>query len=348
MIRDDIHAVFTPERMQSDQSAFGMSRDAMIGPIMRFMVGEPLCKDPEFLAQIHKCTGLIPIAGMVAGLFPTKFSKSMAVRWLTGWEPARDYVFKRCREETDRYLGRGENEPEPLIYDFLHVGLAALQNSKREWTLERLYTEVITNAFAAFHTTVGSIATMFIALAVHHTHQAELREEIRSAIAEKGWTMEALESLELLESFMLEARRFYPLSDGVMNRKVLRPVTLRDGTRVERGAAICGNWAPRLMDERYYENPEMFDPARFTRNGTIRFSEAEDSKRNMNFGAGKHRCPGRFFATTMLKVALSVVLMKYELYCLPEQGGKELVMGVEENRIPSPWYKVGFRELLDE
>ena len=47
----------------------------------------------------------------------------------------------------------------------------------------------------------------------------------------------------------------------------------------------------------------------------------------------------------MLKVALSVVLMEYEIYRLPNQEGKELVMGVEENRIPSPWYKVGFREL---
>jgi hypothetical protein len=49
---------------------------------------------------------------------------------------------------------------------------------------------------------------------VRPEYQSILREEVREVIAEKGWTMEAFDSMLKMDSFLRELRRFRPLSDS--------------------------------------------------------------------------------------------------------------------------------------
>jgi hypothetical protein len=49
---------------------------------------------------------------------------------------------------------------------------------------------------------------------VRPEYQPIIREEVRDVIAEKGWTMEALDAMWKMDSFLRELRRLRPLSDS--------------------------------------------------------------------------------------------------------------------------------------
>jgi cytochrome P450 len=40
----------------------------------------------------------------------------------------------------------------------------------------------------------------------------------------------------------------------------------------------------------------------------------------MGFGHGEHACPGRFFASNEMKIALCVLLLKYDLRFVPGEA----------------------------
>jgi cytochrome P450 len=77
-----------------------------------------------------------------------------------------------------------------------------------------------------------------------------------------------------------------------------------------------------------YPEPETFKPFRFSK-----LREAADqqglkskqtqqawtatSKTYTTFGAGRHACPGRFFASTTVKVFLAYMFMNYDIEKLP-------------------------------
>lgn len=59
---------------------------------------------------------------------------------------------------------------------------------------------------------------------------------------------------------------------------------------------------------------------------------------NMNFGAGRYACPGRFFASMELKLLLAKLLLQFDFEFPPGQGRPRLVM--DELVAPVPWAKV--------
>src|SRR5271168_5071057 len=95
-------------------------------------------------------------------------------------------------------------------------------------------------------------------------------------------------------------------------RIVKQDYTFSNGTRVPKGTTINVPIAPGHLDETVYEEPLKFDGLRFVKmkerqDQKIR-SEAADSDssgkkfdivsvgvNSLNFGYGRHACPGRFF-----------------------------------------------------
>ncbi|ESK83523.1 cytochrome p450 [Moniliophthora roreri MCA 2997] len=74
-----------------------------------------------------------------------------------------------------------------------------------------------------------------------------------------------------------------------------------------------------------YPAPDDFNAARFAK---LRDMEGEGVKHQVvtptldwvNFGTGKHACPGRFFAVNELKAMLAHVLMKYDVKFKDDAG----------------------------
>jgi len=99
----------------------------------------------------------------------------------------------------------------------------------------------------------------------------------------------------------------------------MQPITLADGTHLPAGTNLLAPLSGISHDERYYPSPEKFDALRFFRQRQA--SEADANRwqftsigeGNINFGAGKHACPGRFFAGNEIKMTLAHFLLNFDI-----------------------------------
>lgn len=78
----------------------------------------------------------------------------------------------------------------------------------------------------------------------------------------------------------------------------------------------------RSFDPQTFSEPEKFDATRFLR---LREQPGQEnyhqfvtpSPTHMAFGYGQHACPGRFFASNEVKIALCCMLLKYDFRLVP-------------------------------
>jgi cytochrome P450 len=95
--------------------------------------------------------------------------------------------------------------------------------------------------FTAIHTSSMSFTQTFYWLAAHPEYVADLREEVEAAVAEHGWTKDAINAMFKMDSFLKEAMRVTGIAASSMGRKVMQPTTLSDGTKIPKGAHIAVN-----------------------------------------------------------------------------------------------------------
>jgi cytochrome P450 len=110
-------------------------------------------------------------------------------------------------------------------------------------------------------------------------------------------------------------------------------VTLSDGTVIPKGTK-CAVRSTKRLDPEIYENPEVFDGARFLRMRDVpekanRAHLVTTGTDSLGFGHGIHACPGRFFAANELKIALVHLLLKYDI--TPSEGfdPKVIILGFD-------------------
>ncbi|KAL8396743.1 hypothetical protein RB594_003718 [Gaeumannomyces avenae] len=144
--------------------------------------------------------------------------------------------------------------------------------------------------------------------------QAELRREVEEVFAKGGWSKrDSIMNLKKLDSFMKEVQRLRGNITGFI-RKVVKPIDLSDGTHLLAGTKLLAPQAGMSQDPRFYESPETT---------------------NMNFGAGKHSCPGRFFAGTEIKMLLAYFLLHYDMKLKDgEQRPKRFVVMMSKGANP--------------
>src|SRR2546423_5383705 len=134
-----------------------------------------------------------------------------------------------------------------------------------------------------------------------------------------------------------------------MTRLVKESITLSDGSVLPAGARLMV--ANRYTDPAVYADPDKFDPYRFLRerekpgqNNT--WQHVSLSSDHMAFGYGQHACPGRFFASNEIKIALSHLLLKYDWK--PTEGKEPGFWFFETNCIVDPKCKVQIRRRKEE
>ncbi|CAI6234780.1 unnamed protein product [Periconia digitata] len=148
-----------------------------------------------------------------------------------------------------------------------------------------------------------------------------LREDCRRVLDERGWTKQALQDMKLLDSFMRESQRTKDLLATSMLRYAKSPLVLSDGTVIPKGSTlmVMNDWA---HSSEHFPNAETFDMKRFAKlreqpgeHNLHQFSTP--SADQMGFGFGEHACPGRFFASNEIKIALCILLLEYDFEFMP-------------------------------
>ena len=131
-----------------------------------------------------------------------------------------------------------------------------------------------------------------------------------------------------------------------MTRGVTRDFTFSDGTVVPKGSFVLVPMHAMYTDNDIFPNAEKFDAFRFSRLRDIKGQEKRHqfvttSTTHINFGHGKHACPGRFFASHEIKLLLAYTLLNYDVKLA---GPKPKATWYDRSRRPDQKAKVLFRK----
>jgi cytochrome P450 len=169
---------------------------------------------------------------------------------------------------------------------------------------------------------------------------AGLREEAERVLTiSKGeWSKDAVNSLLRVDSVIRETMRVTSLGELGMPRIVSDPngITLSGGIHLPQGVRVIMPTYSIQTDESKYENPKKWDGFRFSRPheeflsspaGKVsgdagRLEKVLEHKNRglivtsddfFTFGAVRHACPGRFFASQEMKLMIAYIVMNFDI-----------------------------------
>ncbi|OJT14393.1 Ent-kaurene oxidase [Trametes pubescens] len=283
----------------------------------RVFVGQPLCRNEEYLALSIRFAIDIMKDRDTLSWFPqflkpyVSLGYSLARRSLS----RNKEILQPAIDERAAMMERWGDDWTDKPNDMLQWFMEAQQTDDQYKTIaDRI---MITN-FAAIHTSSQSGSLSLLWLADHPEYIDPIRKEIEEVLAEQGWTKAAMSKMWKLDSLLKEYQRHQGLSLASLSRKMMKDITLRDGTVLPRGTTIVATTYDIHHNGAKYENPDVFDPFRFSR---VRADSEEERVKNqfvntsvdyMPFGHGKHACPGRFFAANELKALLAYIILNYD------------------------------------
>ncbi|XP_025206883.1 probable cytochrome P450 6a13 [Melanaphis sacchari] len=175
--------------------------------------------------------------------------------------------------------------------------------------------DIIANAmllFSAGSETVTATASFcFYELALNKNIQDRLRAEIISSQIKYGkqFNNEFLEDLHYADMVLDETHRKYTIITALLRGATQNYKVPGESLIIEKGQKILIPIHSIHHDPKYYPNPHIFNPERFT--------AEEKSKRPsgtfLPFGDGLRHCIGKRFAELELKIILSKILSKFEI-----------------------------------
>lgn len=144
------------------------------------------------------------------------------------------------------------------------LGLLALADGGEDGTLDaaELRDQVLVFLLAGHETTATSLAFALHLLALHPEQQERGREEAVRVLGGRTPAAGDLDALPYLTRVLKEAMRLYPAGPVIGRRAVA--ATRIDGHTIPAGAdVVVAPWVTH-RHTRYWDEPERFDPDRFT------------------------------------------------------------------------------------
>ncbi|KAK3301210.1 cytochrome P450 monooxygenase [Chaetomium fimeti] len=342
----------TPELFGQDKEWQTIPIKSRIGSFVsrlssRVFLGPKLCRDSEWLEIAQSHTVNLFQASMAMREGPSlrrllSFWFNPLYKRLRSQAHAARRILKPLIEtrkaEVRKALAAGE-KPEKVA-DLIGWMVAQAQASDIDYAAGQLGMSVV-----GIHTTTEALAEALVDLCQHPSLFQPLREEIVRELKDQGWTRTTLHRMRLMDSFLKESQRLHPASAASVNRYLYADVKLSDGTVLPKGSRI---WiAGRFDDPELYPEPDKLDAYRFL---NLR-SEAGKSNtwqhtsmtpEHLGFGYGDHGCPGRFFASNELKIALSFLLLNYD-WKLPDVPDNQTFIHFGVGNLLSPLCRLSYR-----
>jgi cytochrome P450 len=193
---------------------------------------------------------------------------------------------------------------------------------------------------AGYATTTSFLTYLAYVFATHTDVLKRARDEQRSLGIEGPLSLELVKRMTYLEQVLCEVERYYPpVSFGF--RGVAESFQFGQYT-VPKGWRLLYSIDATHRDERYFPDPERFDPERFA--GKTAATD-RGAFRLVGFGGGPRVCPGMSLARTQAKVVASHLLRGYSWTLEPDQDMRVVFMPA---RRPAGGLRVRFSKLASE
>lgn len=217
-------------------------------------------------------------------------------------------------------------------------------------TGEQLRDDLMTMLIAGHETTAAVLTWTMYLLATNPEEMKLAAKEVDEVVSDPGGapTVEEIRKLEKVRLVLAESMRLYP-APPILIRRALEDVTLPEGGMGKEITLKAGTdcfiavWNLHRSEE-YWENPDAFDPSRFTRrfqNSNIKgwngfdpelFTGLYPNEQSTDFsyvpfGGGQRRCAGDMFAMMEATSALSVLLKRFDWELDADANKVEMITG---------------------
>jgi len=223
--------------------------------------------------------------------------------------------FNAARDTLDRTIYRMINERRKSGEDrgdLLSMLLMATdtEGDGKGMSDSQLRDEALTIFLAGHETTANALTWTWYLLSQHPEIEARLHAEIDS-LRNRTPTYEDLPSLPYTRMVFAESMRLYPPAWAI-GRRAIEPFEARGFVIPERSVVIMSQYIMH-RDERYFPDPERFDPERWT-------PEAQATRPKFSyfpFGGGTRVCIGEQFAWMEGILLLAILAQKWGMRLEP-------------------------------
>jgi cytochrome P450 len=185
---------------------------------------------------------------------------------------------------------------------------------------EQLRDEIMTIFTGGFETSAAVLAWTWYLLSQHPSVEHRLHEELASVLGGRTPTLEDVPNLKYTRMVIEESMRLYP-GAWVFTRTNLDADQI-GGYHIPADSLIMISPYVTHRLPTFWENPEEFDPERFTRE---RVAE-RPRYAYFPFGGGPRQCIGEIFALTEMQLVIAMVAEKYRLHLVPGHPVEEEAM----------------------
>ena len=222
--------------------------------------------------------------------------------------------FRQCLRNIHRYIDEriDERRDHPGEEDLLSV----LMNARDEETGVRmdrrqLRDELVTLFVAGYQTTMHALTWTWYLLDRHREAAERLWAEQRSILNGRLPGMESVHELSYSRMVFQEAMRLYPPIKVIVREAAADDEI--DGYRIPARSLVLVSPYITQRHPALWENPETFNPERFTPEQTERRSRYA----YLPFSAGPRICLGGNFAMLEAVLVLAMVIREYRLQLVP-------------------------------
>jgi cytochrome P450 len=235
---------------------------------------------------------------------------------LPGWIPTPSNLrYQQAIQQLDAIVYRIINERRKSSKDrgdLLSLLLLVRDESDGTgMTDKQVRDEVMTLLLAGHETTAIAMTWIWFLLSQHPQVEAKLQQELKTVLGDRSPTVADLRQLPYTQRVVLEGMRLYPPVYG-MSRVALHDCVL-GGYDIKAGTTIfIAQWVMH-RDSRFFENPDVFDPDRWTNNLQKRLPTFA----YFPFGGGARICIGKSFAMMEATLLLAAIARSFRLTLQP-------------------------------
>ncbi len=181
---------------------------------------------------------------------------------------------------------------------------------------------VLTMLLAGEDTTANTIAWMIHLLWRNPQALANAIDEVRRVVGDaQSPTLEQVTQLEFVEACAHETMRLKPVAPQ-LPLQTLHDMTIGD-VHVPGGTVVISMLRRDSVSENHLPRAAAFEPERWLGESGAGQQATSAKRLSMPFGAGPRICPGRYLALLEIKMAIAVLLGRFDIQSVDTPDGKE-------------------------
>ncbi|XP_070160270.1 cytochrome P450 6B5-like [Polyergus mexicanus] len=269
--------------------------------------------DSEIIQYIKKHNDINTLKFMVKTLLPD-FVIHNKIYDLIGY-----YLFDNSKttEHFNRFLKNIVNyrkEHDILKHDIVSIFMELKQKKSMEeieFTDDFFVAQMMVCFTAAYESSTATISHTLYEIALNHSIQNKLREEIRNLFTKNNGelTFKDVMTMPYLDAVYKETLRKYPVADIIMRQSSTAYTFTNSEVTIPKDQIVIIPVYGIHFNPEIYPKPENYDPERF-------IGEEAPSRQAMHFipfGHGPRNCIGERFGITQVKMGLINIVRNYKI-----------------------------------